>query len=967
MGLILEKGLKHQQRVMIALNHVFRNVPFKSNIQSFANPVIDLDSISLKNNLLELKQQVPYKLDNLISVENYLNLDIKMETGTGKTYVYTQTIFELHRNYGIKKFIILVPSIAIKIGTSNFINSDETRRHFRELYDAEIDLAILDAKKNKREIFPNSIREFVSASGLIKNQISVLIINNFVSQASLTKTYSGGVEGYYNPIDALKATNPFVIIDEPHRFTKDSKTFKLIQEKIEPQSILRFGATFPDLKGGKKDYHNLIYNLGSCDSFNQNLIKGVSVTPLETPDGSNVKIKLKSVQSRTSATFELNQNGRKSEKPDFKKGDSLGTAYNAFAGLMIDGIGKNFVELSNGYVLNVGEELFADIYDKSYQESMIDVALDSHFKTEKANFVRRDQIKTIALFFIDDISSYRETIEKTAYLKDYFESALTVKIKEELTRIDHNVPREIEYQKYLEESLKNIPATHGGYFSQDNNDKEYEDEIERILKKKEETISLKIDDKYNTFRFIFSKWTLKEGWDNPNVFTIAKIRSSGSEISKIQEVGRGLRLPVNSSFSRVSGEQFYLNYIVDYTEKNFAQKLIDEINGELTEQVVLSNDILKKVAKDNGFSNYHSFVGFLIDNEFINEDLVVNTEKRDDLFALYPDLAIGLASGKVVITPPKVQMQEVKIDKNNYARLKNIWKSLNAKYCITYQPLDEACITQALLDIIKDGIDKKLEVVATTQIVTFDLLEEATLQEGAQRVYSAEETMKYNEFILRVNKATSIPLKLIHNAFIEYSKIATFRDALFNRSSLRFFVGKIIEWKKNTLFGKFKYEKIGLEPSDTSINDKYWNPRKTITQGLLGRLFDKHSTPPSNYLYNLCVYDSKIEKENIQSDIEGVEVFGKIPKSSIRIPIINGGTYSPDFMYVIKKAGKVSEINLVIESKGYDKADDIPVDELFKIKCAEAFFKQLEKDGVKVEFKTQINTDKMYNIVKELL
>src|SRR5690606_3161459 len=216
---------------------------------------------------------------------------------------------------------------------------------------------------------------------------------------------------------------------------------------------------------------------------------------------------------------------------------------------------------------------------------------------------------------------------------------------------------------------RDIPATHGGYFSQDNSDKEYEDEIERILKKKEETISLKINGKYNTFRFIFSKWTLKEGWDNPNVFTIAKIRSSGSEISKIQEVGRGLRLPVNSSFSRVSNEQFYLNYIVDYTEKNFAQKLIDEINGELNEQLVISEEILKKVAKDNGYTNYHTFVGTLIDNDFINEDLVVNTEKRDDLFAVYPDLATGLASGKVIVTPPKVQMQEVKIDKNNYAKL----------------------------------------------------------------------------------------------------------------------------------------------------------------------------------------------------------------------------------------------------------------------------------------------------------
>ena len=967
MGFILEKGLRHQVNAIVALNKVFYDVQVSKGAQYFANPEIDIESSNLKRNLLELKKGLPYQNDNSNLIDGYLNLDIKMETGTGKTYVYTQAIFELHKNYGINKFIILVPSVAIKIGTTNFINSNGTRRHFREIYGTEIDLVILDAKKNKREVFPNAIREFVSASGLIKNQISVLVINNVVSQSSLTKNYSSGVEGFYNPVDALKATKPYIIIDEPHRFGKEQKTFTFLQERIKPQCIIRFGATFPELKGGKKDYHNLIYNLGSCDSFNQNLIKGVSVTPLETPNGTNVKIKLKSVDSKKSALFELNTGGRKRVVgTEFKKGDSLGLAYDAFAGLMIDGIGKNFIELSNGLTLNVGQEIFADIYDKSYQESMIDVALDSHFTTERINFCRRDQIKTIALFFIDDISSYRGSTDRTPYLKEYFEAALINKITDEIERVDTDNTREVEYRKYLEDSLKDISVTHGGYFSQDNSDKEYEDEIEKILKKKEETISLKFENgKYNTFRFIFSKWTLKEGWDNPNVFTIAKIRSSGSEISKIQEVGRGLRLPVNSSFSRVSNEQFYLNYIVDFTEKNFAQKLIDEINGELLEQLILLEDIVKKVAKDSGMS-YFGFMDFLVKNDFINEDRVVNTEKRDDLFALYPDLMTGLASGKVITTPPKAQMHEVRIDKTNYLKLKDLWKSLNSKYYITYLPLKDEEITQAMVNILQDGIEKKIEVVATTRTVSFNLLD-ANLEEGAQRVYSSEETMKYNEFLMRVNKSTSIPLKLIHNAFVEYSKTNSFNDTLFNRASLTYFVMKIIEWKKSTLFGKFKYEKISLEPSDTSINDKNWNPHKTITQGLLGRLYDKNSKPPVNYLYDLCVYDSKIEKENIQTDVQGVEVFGKIPKSSIRIPVINGGTYSPDFIYVVKKNGQVSEINLVIESKGYDKFDDIPVDEVFKIKCAEVFFKQLEKDGVKVEFRTQINTDKMYNIIKELM
>jgi len=964
MGLLLEKGLKHQRAAIEALNMVFNGVQVHSATQSFVNPMIDLESTELIRNLAYLRNRVPYSEDNIASIDGYLNLDIKMETGTGKTYVYTQAIYELHRNLGINKFIILVPSVAIKIGTAGFINAEETRRHFRELYGTDIDLTVLAAKNNKKEVFPNTIREFVSASWILHNQISVLIINNLVAQSSLLKSYSSGTEGFFNPLDALKATKSFVIIDEPHRFGREAKTFTLLQNRIKPQCIIRFGATFPDITGGKKDYHNLIYNLGSCDSFNQNLIKGVKITPLETPSGTNVKLKLKTVVPKTSATFELNHSGKKTERPDYKKGDSLGTVYSSFSGLMIEGIGKNYIELSNGLTLNVGEEIFADIYDRSYQESMLDVALDSHFSIEKTNFCRKDPIKTIALFFIDDIFSYRGSLDRSPYLKDYFETILKKKINGELLNIDTSNSRENEYKEYLNDSLKNIQGTHGGYFSQDNNGKEYEDEIEKILRKKEETLSLKLPNgKYNTFRFIFSKWTLKEGWDNPNIFTIAKLRSSGSEISKIQEVGRGLRLPVNTSMSRVSNEEFKLNYIVDFTEKDFAQKLIDEINGELMEQLILKEEAVRKVAQDYGMT-YFGLLDYLAKNGFVDEERKVTTEKRDDLFALYPDLATGLICGKVVTVYPKTKMQSVKIEKNNYLKLKHLWKSLNSKYFINYLPIDDKDIIQALVGILKEGIDKKVEIVATTINISFNLLEEAELHDGAQSLYQSDETMKYNEFIMRVNKSTNIPLKVIHNAFIEYFKISSFENSLFNRASLRYFIEKIIIWKKTTLFGKFKYEKVGLEPSDTSINYENWNPKKTITQGLLGRFYDKNKTPPANYLYDLCVYDSKIERENIQTDGKSVEVFEKIPRGSIRIPIINGGTYTPDFIYVVKKDGEISELNLVIESKGYDKKEDIPPDEAFKIKCAKAFFKQLDKDGIKVEFKTQINTESIYNIVK---
>ena len=171
-----------------------------------------------------------------------------------------------------------------------------------------------------------------------------------------------------------------------------------------------------------------------------------------------------------------------------------------------------------------------------------------------------------------------------------------------------------------------------------------------ILINKEETLSIyKKNGKFNTFRFIFSKWTLKEGWDNPNVFTIAKLRSSGSENSKIQEVGRGLRLPVNDSLSRVSDEQFYLNYIVDFTEKNFAEKLINEINGDISENKVITDKQLNALASSLGKNSKEIFIEML-QKDYIDMDKNIITINRDRLFSEYPDLNIGLKSGKIINT-----------------------------------------------------------------------------------------------------------------------------------------------------------------------------------------------------------------------------------------------------------------------------------------------------------------------------
>src|SRR5699024_11025514 len=250
------------------------------------------------------------------------------------------------------------------------------------------------------------------------------------------------------------------------------------------------------------------------------------------------------------------------------------------SGITIDGILATKVNLSNGEEKFTGDVFFADVFATSYVRESIRLALKRHFETERENFKRKFKIKTLALFFIDDIHSYRDNDIKEPYLKNIFEEELRKKLEEEINNSDMFESR---YREFLEESLANIKETHAGYFSQDNvsTEEEIEKEVNTILFDKERLLSL-VDKngKVNTTRFIFSKWTLKEGWDNPNIFTIAKLRSSGSDNSKLQEIGRGLRLPVDETGNRIENETFMLNYIVDFTEKDFVKKLEEEIYGE---------------------------------------------------------------------------------------------------------------------------------------------------------------------------------------------------------------------------------------------------------------------------------------------------------------------------------------------------------------------------------------------------
>ena len=993
MELILQSSLPHQQKAVDAVADVFKDTWVKSPVHYYSNPEITIFKDGVGDNIrsIQATNKIPHEYGGYTHEPTCLNLDIKMETGTGKTYVYVKTMFELHKRYGINKFIVAVPTLPIKAGARQFMEDEYVKRHFRDVcgYDAEIDLLTLEPSKKKkkgRQYFPTAVSEFVKGSCQDTKKIFVLLVNmqllkdakNYILSRD---DYGNVVEGFYRPYNALKATRPFVIIDEPHKFSREQKAFGIIQKEIAPQCIIRFGATFPEVSIGKgknkktiKDYHNLLYDLNACQSFNQGLIKGVAKEHFEPTSQKNEKIKLLSVTKNDSATFQYKQEDAPTRSFQLRVGDSLSQISDELTGLTIQTIDKNSIELSNGQIKTVGEEMDVDVFMSSYQEQMIRLALERHFETERHNFSGRTfKIKTLALFFIDDITSYRKNQDgKKPYILEAFERLLKEKLRDTIGKLSE---QESEYREYLEASLKNIRACHAGYFAQDNSssDESIAEEVNDILNGKKQLLSF-VDKDGNPMlrRFLFSKWTLKEGWDNPNVFTIAKLRSSGSDISKLQEVGRGLRLPVDECGNRISNEEFTLNYIVDFTEADFARKLVEQINSEIPESVTLSLEIIQQVAQKMGTDATILFVE-LLTKKYVDLKYNIIPENKSSFFEEYPLFKSGLESGKVRDRNSKPN-HPVKIRKARFEELRDLWEKLNQRYTIWYESDLNVEIDKTLDTILEIGNIFTDRVISSRRDIVVSDGNHMSSNSGSGVQYTINQALPYGVFLKRVSDATNISLEKIHSAICRYTKKSgKIKDSHFNEQAISALVQAFTDWKIETLQGRFKYKKTDGSTGATALTYADGSVREEIAQGRIG-IKMKEGDAADKYLYDAKAYDSPLELEDIESDIDGglsgiaeVIVYGKIPRNSIAIPTIAGGTYSPDFLYVIKKANGDKELNIVVETKDVENKSTLRGVEAAKIKCAEIFFKNLSEQGYNVHFRTQLNNKKMLQIVKEVV
>lgn len=988
MKIVLEE-LQHQSQAIEQINEAFPNIDqTKIDYKYYANPLIEH----------------AYN-------PNYF-IDIKMETGTGKTYVYTRMMYELHKR-GIFKFIIVVPSPSIKEGTKNFIESDYAKQHFSQFYEnTYMNLNTINAgdftfKQGKHHTFPSQFCDFVEASNANTNQIEVLLINSgmLTSKSMNRDDYDQTlINGETCPLKALEAVRPVVIIDEPHRFSEGTQAYKKILE-MKPQSIIRFGATFPLKKEGRGKNAREVpqyyrkkpqYTLNAVESFNQGLVKGVDIIypSISEEQLQNTYI----VQSTSKDELILKRKDRR--EYIVKVGESLSKVDNDFEGdiTYVNGKAKSG-NLSNDLEIASGMKLIPGTFKESYQERIISQAIDQHFEIEKRNFFRENgvpKIKTLSLFFIDSVDSYGRkktngSGRERGWLVNVFEKILTEKLNNEIRRFSRAINRrEIEYCDFLKATLRSLQSehqeVHAGYFSDDRGTKDDDivAEVDDILKNKEKMLSFKDENgNWITRRFFFSKWTLREGWDNPNVFVIAKLRTSGSENSKIQEVGRGLRLPVDENGQRVHQEEFEsrLSFLIGYDERDFAEKLINQVNSDIDfvfNEQKLDDKMIQLIVKDrqqkdesfnedklrNELGEQHiiDYSGNFIDKVSINGETISGFEALTELYPVLKQRQV--MESKIRDMQKHPQASKVKLNKKNWNQLKGVWKKLVRRSMIAFDKDQESEIEVIIKATFTDENHYVLQPieVLTESIVLDD--NEMTKKVSKNAIDNQYETMNYGIFLKEISKKTSLQPQQVHKYIVEGMKKKANDNRYINEKTMDNLI-KDFNSRFNQRF-KSHYQYIPLEfNAKTSVYDYVKDEFvDEVSPNALGVNSSNIIKEDKKYLYEQppLYYDSEHPELDVLErnyDHQNVVVYGKLPKQAIKIPRYDRGFTTPDFIFKVEDNNQEPKY-LIVEAK----SDNLRDSDRQAVEIQNNYFKHLKEKNI--YYKKIINENEVWNELQKL-
>ncbi|MGN8444298.1 DEAD/DEAH box helicase family protein [Helicobacter pylori] len=960
------KRLDYQEKCLNQILGVFKGIDLRepeNDAQRIANPVFETEKVKdlLLENIEDLRSE-PKITQGSVGIEKSLNCDILMETGTGKTFCFLECVYALHKNYHLSKFIVLTPNNAIKLGvlksveiTREFFKSEYSNTHLESYEDAE---RFILASNHKCCVLVMTFSAFNKK-------------DNIINQSCLENTnLFNGAKSY---MQALASIRPIVILDEPHRFLGD-KTKKYL-EQLNALITLRFGATFKD------DYNNLIYALDSKKAFDCALVKSISVASVGESDEYFLELK-EANKKQNEATINYTNLENKTQSVKVKTHDNLGalTHISALEDYIVENIAKNEVRFLNGVNLLLDQKEPFSYFVEGEQEVMLKEAIKSHFEREEGLF--KKGIKALCMVFISGVNSYLSENEQPAKLALLFEKLYQQELEKVLkTPLDEN------YRAYLERTKDDIKKVHGGYFAKSKKEGDEAKAIELILKEKEKLLSFDSD-----LRFIFSQWALQEGWDNPNVMTICKLAPSHSNITKLQQIGRGLRLAVNDKGERITKEHADFDFvnelvvIVPQVEGDFVGAIQQEISEHsLIKQTFSAEELEKSGVVKKGYygvlfetleglgfgekTGDENFKLTLNQNEFLKKAPELETLKNEtylDFEKLKDFLKDRLVGNPRVRNKNERKTEKIKINKENFKKFETLWAGLNHQARIAY-----AIDSESLIDEIVKKINASFKVSSKSVSVTTHKKVETMGNNAEKKIFERESTCVWSlhEFISALSNKVKLSFKSV-------AKVLENIDE-----------NKFNEIKKNEqeglkrledLFLEIIYQniedKISYQMRETTIknrkNDAFYDEKGEIREFLDGSLGAnkyeiKNSSVREKCLYeNFMQVDSEIEKDTIEeSNDTKIIVFGKLPR--VEIPVGLNQTYSPDFGYVVENNDK--KVLLVVETKGVDRESELRPEEERKISTAKKFFEALKKQGVNIEYETKLNKDQLSALINEVL
>lgn len=954
----------------------------------YKNEVIELSDNQLLQNIRKIQQTNNIKESSaLVNDLGRCSLDIEMETGTGKTYVYIKTMFELNKRYGWSKFIVVVPSIAIREGVKKSFETME--EHFMEHYGKKARFFVYNSANL------NQLDSFSANSG-----INVMIINTQAFATSLKEgarnkesriIYSKRDEfGSRRPIDVIKANRPILILDEPQKMG-GAVTQKALKN-FNPLFALNYSATH-------EQHHNLVYVLDALEAYNKRLVKKIEVKGFEVKNfrGTDSYLYLEQIvlspNKPPRAKIELEIAYNKSinrETRIFDRHDSLyyeSKEMEQYRGYIIDDIDpfRGSVTFTNGEEIYTGE-VVGDVSENDMRRIQIRETILSHFEKEESLFDMG--IKTLSLFFIDEVAKYRQYDEEgNEVLGEYgkmFEQEY-LSVLSDYTRLEQT-----PYQKYLREKCLDPAQAHKGYFSIDKKghavdsklkrNSEFSDDIsayDLILKNKERLLSFD-----EPTRFIFSHSALREGWDNPNVFQICTLKHSNKETAKRQEVGRGLRLCVNQGGIRMDiqtlGDQVHdinvLTVIASESYKTFVRDLQTDIKSVLYDRpTTATNEYFKgkyvqvngePVMIDDTAANDIEF--YLIANGYVDRQRKITDKYRADvklgclaplpldlqpmtdgihqlIQAVYDDSVLD----DMFTNGHDTKVKDNPLNDNFYKKeFQALWKEINHKYAYQVDFDSNELIRKAVEHIDEKLVVSELQYTATIGSQKSDI-NQYEIERGASfgSIKSSTKSLRHTEvsqvkydLIGKIAKGTVLTRKTVAAILkgIREVKLYMYKN---NPEEFIKKVTRLINEEKatmivehvsyNTIAGEYDSDIFTAEKNTQSF-EKAYKAEKAI----------------QDYIFTDGTADKSIERrfaEDLDSAKE-VCVYAKLPKGfHIPTPV---GNYSPDWAIAFYE-GTVKHIFFVAETKGTMESLNLRPIEQAKISCAKKLFNEMSTSKVK--------------------